>query len=203
MSGRDRFVELYTPGILPSSNRYSLASRHALAQEATIYSKSNKMTYRNSCISCLARLKKRPPASRTVDTGTMEDYDANVKEREEKEKGKLTRARVEGFVHDEATLQKFGYLLNVPKGAGGDIPNEVGQKRECDRCKAEFVVKDDLNQVRVFPQALESRSVLTRLKTTERSKSVLAPLRQDDLGKDWRHVSVPLARSGLQTDDPP
>ncbi|GAA5961196.1 hypothetical protein JCM3765_001261 [Sporobolomyces pararoseus] len=141
-----QFVELYTPGILPTSKRYSLASQHALAQEATLYSKSNKMTYRNSCISCLARLKKRPSASKMIDTGTMEEYDSKVKEREEKEKGKLTRDRVEGFVHDEETLKKFGYLLEVPEGEGGVIPNEVGQTKSCDRCKSEFVVKNDLSQ---------------------------------------------------------
>lgn len=144
---KSRFVELYTPGILPTSKRYSLASQHALAQEATLYSKSNKMTYRNSCISCLARLKKRPPASKLNDTGTMEEYDSKVKEREEKEKGKLTRDRVEGFVHDEETLKRYGYLLKVPNGEGGDIPNEVGQTKSCDRCKLEFVVKNDLSQV--------------------------------------------------------
>ncbi|GAA6021902.1 hypothetical protein JCM11491_004786 [Sporobolomyces phaffii] len=139
-----QFVELYTPGILPTANRYSLASRHALAQEAAVYAKATKATYRNGCISVLARLKKRPPASRPDETGTMDDFDRHARERAEREQGRLTRARVQGFVHDRATLDKFGYLLEVPAGRGGDIPNEVGQKRECDRCKSEFVVKDDL-----------------------------------------------------------
>ncbi|GAA5915383.1 uncharacterized protein JCM6883_006819 [Sporobolomyces salmoneus] len=141
-----QFVEIYTPGILPTSTRYSLASQHALSQESTLYSKSNKTTYRNSCISTLARLKKRPAASRVVDTGTMEEWDSKQKEREEKERGRLTRERVEDFVHDVETLRRFGYLLEVPEGEGGDIPNETGQKRECDRCKNEFVVKEELDQ---------------------------------------------------------
>ncbi|GAA5882690.1 hypothetical protein JCM16303_006546 [Sporobolomyces ruberrimus] len=139
-----QFVELYTPGILPTSHRYSLASKHASEQESTIYLKSTKMTYRNACISLLARLKKRPPASRSEDTGTMESFESTLKERQEKEKGELKKERVEGFVHDEETLRKFGYLLEVPEGEGGDIPNEVGQKRVCDRCKGEFVVKNEL-----------------------------------------------------------
>jgi RNA exonuclease 1 len=79
----------------------------------------------------------------------MEDYDSKVKEREEKEKGRLTKERVKSFIHDEETLKRFGYLLEAPEGKGGDIPNEVGQKRTCDRCKLEYVVKDkgDLSQV--------------------------------------------------------
>ncbi|GAA5942194.1 uncharacterized protein JCM15063_002039 [Sporobolomyces koalae] len=139
-----QFVELYTPGILPSSKRYSVASRDALEQEAKIYSKSNKTTYRNGCISALARLKKRPSASRIEETGTMEEYEANLKQLEDAEQGRLTRVRVREFVHSNEKLEKFGYMLDVPAGPGGDIPHEVGQKRNCDRCKGEFVVLDKL-----------------------------------------------------------
>lgn len=126
-----------------------LASKHALEQESSLYSKSTKMTYRNSCISSLARLKKRPSASKDYETGTNEEFERKSKEREEREKGKLTKEKVESFVAKEEELKRFGYLLDVPEGEGGAIPNEVGQKRTCDRCKREFIVKnpDEFNQV--------------------------------------------------------
>lgn len=69
-----------------------------------------------------------------------------MKQREVEEPVSSER-RDEGFVHDEETLKRYGYLLKVPNGEGGDIPNEVGQTKSCDRCKLEFVVKNDLSQV--------------------------------------------------------
>lgn len=88
-------------------------------------------------------------ASKEEDTGTNEEFDKNLKAREEREKGKLTRDKIERFVASEEELKRFGYLLEVPEGQGGDIPNEVGEKKRCDRCRKEFVVKDpnDFNQV--------------------------------------------------------
>lgn len=146
------------------------------------------MTYRNACISLLARLKKRPPASRSEDTGTMESFESTLKERQEKEKGELKKERVEGFVHDEETLRKFGYLLEVPEGEGGDIPNEAGQKRVCDRCKGEFVVKNELTHVSLFlpfpgPSTVSvgRELILGDSLGIGGSSSLFVSLRQDDL----------------------
>ncbi|GAA5973943.1 hypothetical protein JCM21900_006823 [Sporobolomyces salmonicolor] len=141
-----QFVEIYTPGVLPTSVRYSLASQHALKQEQTLYARSTKATYRNACISALARLKKRSPARSADDAGTIEDEaERSTKQAEEKE-GRLTRERVDKFLHDEETLAKFGYMLEVPDGLGGDNVTEVGNVRKCDRCGKEFTVKEELNE---------------------------------------------------------
>ncbi|GAA5858116.1 hypothetical protein JCM1840_001049 [Sporobolomyces johnsonii] len=141
-----QFVEIYTPGVLPTSLRYTLASQHALKQEQTLYTRSTKATYRNACISALARLKKRSPARSADDAGTIEDEaERSTKQAEEKE-GRLTRERVEQFVHNDETLAKFGYVLEVPDGLGGDKVTEVGSVRKCDRCGKEFTVKGELNE---------------------------------------------------------
>lgn len=43
-------------------------------------------------------MKKRPMASKEEDTGTNEEFEKNLKAREEREKGKLTRDKIERFV---------------------------------------------------------------------------------------------------------
>lgn len=150
-----RFVEIYTPGVLPSSLRQKLASDHALRQEEYLFSRSTKATYRNSIISALARLKKRPPARSADDAGTLEDEAARNAVLAEEAKGRLTRKRVEAFVHPPDVLAKFDYVVAVPPGPGADTPSEEGNMRTCERCKREYMVSSRLSQVR-----------LTRLQTS-------------------------------------
>ncbi|KPV74849.1 uncharacterized protein RHOBADRAFT_36786 [Rhodotorula graminis WP1] len=133
-----RFLDIYTPGILPSSLRHHLASKHALAQEEHLFSRSTKATYRNSVISALARLKKRAPARTVDETGTLEDEVARLSKAAEEEKGRLTRKRVAKFVHPVETLRRFDYPVELPPGPGGDHLSEEGNVRKCDRCTAEF-----------------------------------------------------------------
>ncbi|GAA6001456.1 hypothetical protein JCM10207_006675 [Rhodosporidiobolus poonsookiae] len=140
----NQFLELYTPGILPTSLRHDLASKHALAQEEHLFSRATKATYRNACIGALARLKKRVPARSIEDAGTLEDDDKRAAQRADEEKGRLTRARVESFCHEREKLRQFDYVLEVPEGAGADRPSEEGALRTCDRCKKEFTVQADL-----------------------------------------------------------
>ncbi|BGP16917.1 hypothetical protein JCM10213_007362 [Rhodosporidiobolus nylandii] len=141
-----QFLEIYSPGILPTSLRHELASKHALAQEETLFSRSTKATYRNACIGALARLKKRSPARSVEETGTLEDEAARLAASAEEEKGRLTRARVGKFVHGREALRQFGYVLEVPEGPGGDRVTEEGNMRHCDRCNKEFVVKGELDE---------------------------------------------------------
>ncbi|GAA5983432.1 hypothetical protein JCM10908_000284 [Rhodotorula pacifica] len=140
-----QFLEIYTPGVLPSSLRQKLASEHALRQEEHLFSRSTKATYRNSIISALARLKKRPPARSAEEAGTLEDEAERNAILAEKEKGRLTRKRVETFVHPVETLEKFDYVVKVPNGPGGDKVSEEGNARKCERCKREFVVVSKLS----------------------------------------------------------
>ncbi|GAA5996747.1 uncharacterized protein JCM10292_003178 [Rhodotorula paludigena] len=142
----NQFLEIYTPGILPSSLRQQLASQHSLAQEEHLFSRATKATYRNSVISALARLKKRPPARSLDDTGTLEDEAARAAKLAEEEKGRLTRARVARFVHAKDRLREFDYVVELPPGPGGDALTEEGNPRNCDRCKKEFVVRSELDE---------------------------------------------------------
>lgn len=142
-----RFLEIYTPGVLPSSRRQQLAAEHALRQEEHLFSRATKATYRNSVISALARLKKRPPARSADETGTLEDDASRLAVLAEKEKGRLTRKRVEGFLPSVDVLRQFDYVTQVPDGVGGDKVSEDGNTRKCERCKREFVVVSNLSPV--------------------------------------------------------
>ncbi|GEM09775.1 RNA exonuclease 1 [Rhodotorula toruloides] len=115
-----QFLEIYSPGILPTSLRQQLASEHALRQEEYLFSRATKATYRNSIISALARLKKRPPARSIEDTGTLEEEAERNARRANEEKGRLTGKRIAKFVHPVETLRKFSYIVEVPPGPGGD-----------------------------------------------------------------------------------
>ncbi|GAA5893502.1 hypothetical protein JCM8208_000817 [Rhodotorula glutinis] len=141
----NQFLDIYSPGILPSSLRHQLASNHALAQEEHLFSRSTKATYRNSVISALARLKKRAPARTVDETGTLEDEAVRLAKAAEEEKGRLTARRVAKFVHPVETLRRFDYPVELPPGPGGDRPSEEGNVRKCDRCTAEFTVRGDLD----------------------------------------------------------
>ncbi|GAA5891701.1 hypothetical protein JCM6882_006172 [Rhodosporidiobolus microsporus] len=142
----NQFLDIYSPGILPTSLRHTLASQHALTQEETLFSRSTKATYRNAVIGALARLKKRSQARSVDETGTLEDEAERLAKVAEEVKGRLTRERVGRWVHDRETLGRFGYPVEVPEGEGGDRVTEEGNVRECDRCKKEYVVKGALGE---------------------------------------------------------
>ena len=132
----------------------ALASKHALAQELTQYTRSNKMTYRNSIISALARLKKRPPVSSVKETGTLEDDIERAQKAEEDERSRLTPERILQFVSSRDTLQLYDYVVDIPDGLGGSAPTEEGNLRKCDRCGKDWRVRGgDLDEVSrvVFP----------------------------------------------------
>jgi RNA exonuclease 1 len=143
---------------LPARKR--LAYEDALLQEAENYQKSVKATYRNLTIVSLGRLKKRPPAMREGDdnTGTLGTELKRNQEREEKEKGRLTRRKVDQYISTKEVLAKWEYLVDVPEQPGGHEPNEEGNIKKCDRvgCGIEFLVHSDLNEVRDFARVSSS-----------------------------------------------
>ncbi|KAL8281117.1 hypothetical protein RQP46_006475 [Phenoliferia psychrophenolica] len=139
---------LITYASLPDQLRArNLANQHAKIQEATLYARSNKSSYRQGVISALGRLKKRPLALTEADTGTLEDDLEREKARTEEEKGRLTRARIARYVSSKELLAKYDYMVEVPPGPGGDRPTEEGNLRKCERCKEEFTVRRELDQV--------------------------------------------------------
>ncbi|GAA5826583.1 hypothetical protein JCM11251_002437 [Rhodosporidiobolus azoricus] len=157
----NQFMDLYTPGILPTTLRHSLASRHALTQEDSLFTRSTKATYRNAVIGALARLKKRPQARSVDETGTLENEAERMAKMKQEEEGRLTRKRVEKYVHRREMLEKFGYPMDVPPGPGGDRVTEEGNVRVCDRCGKEFVVKGKLGEEELHACAFHFGSMIT------------------------------------------
>ncbi|KAI0638158.1 ribonuclease H-like protein [Trametes polyzona] len=136
----EHFVVLYE-SILPTNP--TLAAEHALRQEEEVYKKSSKLTYRNAVISSIAALKRRPkPDSAShASVGT----DSEVLAREEMRKKvaalRLTAAQLEPYVLSLDDMKKWGYVVDVPPGPGGDKPHEEGNVMTCERCNQKFQVK--------------------------------------------------------------
>lgn len=156
-----RFVSLYST--LP--NCTALAARDALSQEKSIYARTTKTTYRNGVISALAQLKRRPPAASPADTGTLEQDNERKQRAEEKEKGRLTSARIKGYLASRKDLETYGYVMGVPPGPGGDQETEEGNVRKCDRCGIDYLVHADLNEAdRVVCSYHYGRQVMEKIK---------------------------------------
>lgn len=66
---------------------------------------------------------------------------------EEEEKGRLTLERVERYLPSRETLDKYGYMTEVPPGEGGVRETEEGAVRKCDRCGTEYLVRSELTKV--------------------------------------------------------
>lgn len=136
----DHYVVLYQ-NILPSNP--ILASEHALRQEEEVYKKSTKLTYRNAVISSVAALKRRPiPDSIShPSVGTEQDIATREEQRKSLESLRLTREHLEPLVLSMDDMKKWGYIVEIPEGVGGDRPSEEGQPAKCERCGQQFLVK--------------------------------------------------------------
>ncbi|KAI0702903.1 ribonuclease H-like protein, partial [Cytidiella melzeri] len=126
------------------SDKYpTLAAEHSLRQEEQVYSKSQKLTYRNAVISSIASLKRRPKPDSInhPSVGT----EADIAQREEEQKKlhslRLTVAHIEPYVLTEDQMRKWSYIVDIPEGPGGDRPSEEGSIQKCDRCNQQFQVK--------------------------------------------------------------
>lgn len=143
------FIQAYSA--LPDQTRARiLAANHSKAQEHNIFSRSNKSNYRNSVISALTRIKKRPLTTLEEETGTLEEEATRLKLIEEAEKGKLTKERIKKYVSTKEVLIKYDYVVDLPVGEGGDQETEEGNVRQCGRCGKEWLVKGTLDEVSFF-----------------------------------------------------
>ncbi|THH19866.1 hypothetical protein EW146_g1402 [Bondarzewia mesenterica] len=137
----DHFVILYN-ALLPQDP--SLASEHALRQEEEIYSRANKITYRNAVITSIASIKSRPlPTSPShPSVGTAGDLKARAAEAHALSSLRLSSAHLTPLLLTLEELERWGYLLQVPAewGAGGEQPSAVGSRTKCERCAVTYVV---------------------------------------------------------------
>lgn len=54
---------------------------------------------------------------------------------------RLTRERVSELTMSVEDMKKWGYIIDIPEGIGGDKPNEVGCPMKCERCSQPYMVK--------------------------------------------------------------
>ncbi|KAI0353634.1 ribonuclease H-like protein [Trametes cingulata] len=136
----EHFVVLYEK-ILPANP--TLAAEHALRQEEEVYSKSSKLTYRNAMISSIAALKKRPKpdSAAHASVGTESEVRAREEMRKKVAALRLTAEQLEPYVLSVDEMKKWGYVVEVPPGPGGDKPHEEGSVMTCERCNQKFMVK--------------------------------------------------------------
>ncbi|KAF9226555.1 ribonuclease H-like protein [Gyrodon lividus] len=135
----DHFIVLYE-NILPSHP--TLASEHALRQEEEVYKKSTKLTYRNAVINSIASLKRRPIPTSTShpSVGTEEQITVRIEARKKLDELRLTRSALKQLLVTTDTMQKWGYIVEIPDGEGGSKPSAVGQVTRCDRCGQSYAI---------------------------------------------------------------
>ncbi|TFK43452.1 ribonuclease H-like domain-containing protein [Crucibulum laeve] len=136
----DHFLVLYNT-VLPLNP--TLASEHALKQEAEVYKKSSKLTYRNAVIQCVAAIKRRPvPTSLShPSVGTEEEIVARAEAKKSLESLRLTSDILEPLILSVTDLVKWGYFVEIPEGPGGYEPSLEGKVTKCERCGQPFQVK--------------------------------------------------------------
>ncbi|KII95095.1 hypothetical protein PLICRDRAFT_149506 [Plicaturopsis crispa FD-325 SS-3] len=121
----------------------NLAAEHSLKQEEEVYNKSNKLTYRNAIINSVAALKRRelPDSISHPSVGTQEDVIARAEARKSLDALRITRAHLDRLVMSMDIMQRWGYVVEIPEGPGGDRPSQEGKTAKCERCAQPYMVK--------------------------------------------------------------
>ncbi|KAG8826558.1 RNA exonuclease 3 [Serendipita sp. 401] len=123
-----------------------IAHNDALAQEAEVYAKSNKATYKNAMITSIAAIKKRPipnaPSHPSVGSDATRAQRA-VKKTPNYDSYTLSRNDVEPLLLKEETMRLYRFPMEVPSVQGGTRPHSYGEEFLCDRCGERAVIKHD------------------------------------------------------------
>ncbi|KAL5636456.1 hypothetical protein ACGC1H_000424 [Rhizoctonia solani] len=137
----ETFKTLYS-NIPPGPRTATLAGEHAIAQEAEVYAKSQRTTYKNNGAHAIGMIKKRPKPDRLThpSVGTNGVIEARKAEAEAARNSMLRRAQLESALLTREQLIQWGYLVDVPEGPGGTRVNDEGRQTTCERCQALFVV---------------------------------------------------------------
>ncbi|KAF9446957.1 Rexo1 protein [Macrolepiota fuliginosa MF-IS2] len=135
----DHFVILYSS---VSSLSPSLAADHALKQEDEVYKKSSKLTYRNAVIQCVAAIKRRPTPNSLShpSVGTEDDVKARAERAKSLQNMVLSTKQLEPLILSREDMEKWGYMVDIPEGPGGDEPCLEGKVTKCERCAQPFQV---------------------------------------------------------------
>lgn len=101
------------------------------------------MSCLQAVIQCVAALKRRPVPTdiNHPSVGT----EADLVERAETQKSlnslRLSSDILQPLIHSVPDLEKWGYIVDVPPGVGGDLPSMEGRIVKCDRCVQYYLVK--------------------------------------------------------------
>ncbi|ORY03621.1 ribonuclease H-like protein [Basidiobolus meristosporus CBS 931.73] len=131
----EQFQRIYAP---IQSTHPGLPSEHALRQEAAVHSKSNKGSYRNVAVNVLMRLKKRPEATSSEDVGIDGEWEPP------KESVPVKYEDALQYILSEEQLESMGYPVRIPVAAPDLQTEEEENKKQCERCKATFTIKETL-----------------------------------------------------------
>ncbi|QRV73177.1 exonuclease domain protein [Ceratobasidium sp. AG-Ba] len=117
----------------------TLPGQHAIAQEAEVYARSQRSTYKNNGAHTITMIKKRPKPNQIShpSVGTQGTVDA----RRAQKNSMLKRAQIEHAVLSQEQLVKWGYLVEVPEGPGETRVSDEGEEATCERCQTLFVVR--------------------------------------------------------------
>ncbi|KAF8743385.1 EXOIII protein, partial [Rhizoctonia solani] len=154
----ETFKTLYSD-IPPGPRTATLAGEHAIAQEAEVYARSQRTTYKNVSIlhppsayksmtsvqngaHAIGVIKKRPRPDRLnhPSVGTNGAIDARKAEAEAAKNSTLKRSQLQSALLSREQLTQWGYLVQVPEGPGGTRVSDEGRQATCERCQALFVV---------------------------------------------------------------
>ncbi|KAG8686096.1 RNA exonuclease 3, partial [Ceratobasidium sp. 394] len=138
----ETFRTLYSD-IPRGSETATLPGQHAIAQEAEIYARSQRRTYKINGAHTITMIKKRPKPNRIShpSVGTQGTIEARRRTEAELKNSTLKRSQVEHAVLSREQLSRWGYLVEVPDGPGGTRVSDEGQEATCERCQTLFVVR--------------------------------------------------------------
>jgi RNA exonuclease 1 len=120
-----------------------LAAEHALTEEKSISVGTTTASYGPAIHSACVTIRQRPvPKSLTSPyVGINKEVKVKVQKWEEDKQSEPTRERAGRYMLTLDQMRTFGYVLGLPEVEGGTHPDAAGERKMCDRCGAEFVVK--------------------------------------------------------------
>ncbi|KAL7417329.1 hypothetical protein BDY24DRAFT_166484 [Mrakia frigida] len=136
------FSTLYSSLPNPPGPPKGLVAQHAMEQEQEGYLKGGKFGYKNALSNILISLRKRaPPTSLSHPSiGTQSTHVATLERLALERASRLSPDSIASLLLKIEDFETWGYLVEVPDGAGGEEGNCEGEEKECGRCAKSFVV---------------------------------------------------------------
>lgn len=137
------YLQLYG-GLQPRVRALNLASQHALAEEAAVYTKNNQHSYRNAGISVIARLKRRDPVLTISDAGTLAEVDSRALATTAASNTADVVANLQKLTLTRQQMISHGFIVDMPSDVGSSQRTCEGETKTCARCKNSYIVRSHL-----------------------------------------------------------